>query len=567
MEALHRRNPDLEISDIQARMLDSIPWALPRKHTPLTNRTMRFRWESFNVTWGIWRPGSEDVFNWFKALLPQRCLDENNTRCLKKDLSAEGLRKLQSYLKMTAAQKAAELASLRPDSPPAVHPQAQSGVGSSPYAPVQTTGAGPLTRHRRRARPFDETVSRPSIGSHTGGQEDGRTGPQKTQPINRRKRRHRGEEDTYHAYPRHRENPEDKQDFDSSDAPRKRLRRNLSSPLIGSSPGRDITPESGHRQHGDSNTGSPSSPGVLEYEPGYLLYNQDDSDFHQDDENGEDAVQHDQNAVLDDPNLTGDAQDVSEYDQDTFEGSFSNSWEQDDAPLYPGRIIADEEQDLLNLVNQTQDIPLDFWGPVDANEHRAQQAQDPFTTLRNDFLASIARVRLDVGRTYTIVCLDDKVANQGLVRDGMPDGAFKSYPESPEALGLHPQWLQGVQADIGHLMNTSESKAIASRKDKHPQRKDGTEQQDRCAYLFVDKTYIIICHHNQDVRKGLAVIGEDTFWEEYTLEAALEDVGNLLAAHEELDSEEQNLDTSDIGLPPTSEDNEEFEEEPSEDGL
>jgi len=334
--------------------------------------------------------------------------------------------------------------------------------------------------------------------------------------------------------------------------------------LNGSSPGRDITPESGHRQHGDSSTGSPSSPGVLEYAPGYLLYNQDDSDFHQgdddlveDDENDEDAAQQDQDAVLDDPNLTGDAQ----------EDSFSNSWEQGDAPLYPGRIIADEEQDLVDLVNQTENTPLDLWGPVDANEHRAQQAQDPFTTLRNDFLASMARVRLDVGRTYTIICLDDKVANQGLVRDGMPNGTFKSYPESPEALGLHPQWLRGVQADIGHLMNTSESKATASRKDKHPQRKDGTEQQDRCAYLFVDKTYIIICHHNQDVRKGLAVIGEDTFWEECTLEAALEDVGNLLAAHEGLDSEEQNLDTSDIGLPPTSEDNEEFEEEPSEDGL
>ena len=54
-----RRNPDLTIADIQARMMDTFDYQVkegvirargPYGLTTLTNRTMRFRWESFNVT-------------------------------------------------------------------------------------------------------------------------------------------------------------------------------------------------------------------------------------------------------------------------------------------------------------------------------------------------------------------------------------------------------------------------------------------------------------------------------------------------------------------------------------
>ena len=43
MEALTRRNPDLQVSDIQARMKN------PLSSNALTNRMMRFRQETFNL--------------------------------------------------------------------------------------------------------------------------------------------------------------------------------------------------------------------------------------------------------------------------------------------------------------------------------------------------------------------------------------------------------------------------------------------------------------------------------------------------------------------------------------
>lgn len=512
------------------------------------------------MTWGIWRKASEDTLNWLKALLPQRCLDENSTRCLKRDLSEEGKTALSSYLAMTDAGKMTELAKLRSASPLAVHPQAQSSVGSSPQAPVQKTGAGPLTRHQRHARPLDATVSRPPNKLHAEGRGDRQTDPRSTQPSNRQKRRLDDDEDLNRAYPRHEEHPEDEQEYKPSDAPRKRLRHNLSSPPVGSSPGHDIIPESDHLQDGDPNTGSRSSRSSPEYAPGSLLHNQDDDELVEDDE---DAVQRDQDAMLNDPDLTGDALDASEYDQDTFEDTLSDSWEQGDARFHPGRFIADEEQDNVELVNQIQDAPLDFWSDVDPSEHCLQLAPDSITTMREEILASLARVRLGVGETYTIICLDDKIANKGLVRDEMPDGTVNFYPESPAKLGLVHQSLEGAQADIEDLMNRSKSKAAASRKHEHTQVEDSAEQKDRGAYLPVDKTYIIICHDEQVVYKAVTVKGDDTNWNVHPLEAALEEIGNLLAEREELGFEEHNLETSELEWPPTSDDIEELEKEPS----
>lgn len=53
MEALMRRNPDLQISDIQARMKEDVAT------TALTNRMMRFRHKSFNLS-----------CKWYSATLP-----------------------------------------------------------------------------------------------------------------------------------------------------------------------------------------------------------------------------------------------------------------------------------------------------------------------------------------------------------------------------------------------------------------------------------------------------------------------------------------------------------------
>ncbi|KAG7005127.1 hypothetical protein G7Y79_00021g049940 [Physcia stellaris] len=550
IEALQRRNPDLTIPDLQARMLDSTPYATTGTST-ITNRSMRFRKESFNVSWGIWRKQTRYTLDWLKALLPQRCLDENSTRCLTRDLSEEGKTALTSYLAMNAAGRMAELAKLRSASPLAVHPQAQSSVGSSAQAPVQTAGAGPLARHQRRARPLDATVSRPSNKVHAEGREDRQTNPRSTQPSNRQKRPLDDDESITRVDSRHQEHPEDEQENNASDAPRKRLRHNLSSPPVGSSPARDINPESDHLQDGDPDTGSPSSPG---------------SPLHSDElvEDDEDAIQQDQDTMLNDPDLAGDALDASEYDQDTFEDTLSDTWEQFDARLHPGRFIADEEQDDVDLVNQIQDAPLDFWSDVDPS---AQLTQDSLTTMLDEDPASLARIYLRVGLPYTIICLDDKVANKGLVRDEVPDGTVSLYPESLATLGLAPQSLKGAQADIQDLMNRSNSKAPVPRNHEHIQAEDNAEQKFRAAYLPVGKTYIIICHGDQVAHKAVTVKGDVTDWKEHTLEATLEDIGNLLAELEELGFEEYNLEISDLEWPPTPDDNEEFEEEPSRDDL
>lgn len=463
-------------------------------------------------------------------------------------MSGEKKKELDSFLKMTAAEKTVELVRLRGARPP-VNPQAQSGLSLSFHTPVKTNGVAPFAQQQHHAPPFDATVGRLPRVYHTGGQEEGQCGPHKTEQLHRRKRRRVDDENTYDTYAQHEKDPEDQQEFDLNDAPRKRPRYNLGAPPSKDSPGHHTNPGPDHPQYGNTKTGDRSSPDTSQYAPEFPITIDDDlvtdhEAFQGDQEfvgGHKDAAQHHQDGFLDDLNLIGDDHYTPGYDQNAP----SDSWKQGEELFHPGKSAVDEQRDSVELVNEVQNVPPRFWDQVDPNAHRAQQAQISLSTRRKGILATLACVNFEVGKTYTVVCINDKAAWKGVVG-----------PDSPESrLEFDPQPLESVQADAEILMNAWMAEGVVSQKGKRALPKDNKERQERSTHLPVGNLYIVMCHEDREVHRGIAVSVDEIHWDKQTLEATFEEIRRLRIAREDIDrdsrafSRELNLQTSGIESP------------------
>lgn len=473
IEALLRRNPDITMTDFLHRMLDSTPQASKGKSTTLTNRTMRFRDRSWNTAWRAHKASSDAHLEWLKSALPEECVKANSTKRLYRDLTEEEHKELEDFPKKTEAEKAAILAQRKKASAALLRPR--TGMASSSV--LSPTANGSATNHRKRQR-------RDSIQSATDEDFNQALLKRRKLQIGLSARR------------------DDEQVLSHCNQPSQRRRRqhNHNSQV--------------HRVHHGDN-------GLNHKEEGFNPSNTPNTGHHQGPTIGQSMLSHTQQQngriTYDDYHLD------PELDQmDDAEDAPSTLWE-------PGNAAFDQRQEQINLeaaqprvraddieyMNDIQNAPAGFWDAVDPAAHQGQVEHVSLSDDQRRILNTLASVQLEVGKSYIVICLDDRKAVKGLI-DASSITMFDQLS------------MEAALREIAQLAVEPNRKTV-SQEARDKQRVANVKQHSRSAYLPVDKDHIVVCIDSQPkAYRGVTAAEGKTLWNEVTLEYTIETLGNLL---------------------------------------
>ncbi|KAL8796505.1 MAG: hypothetical protein Q9195_001179 [Heterodermia aff. obscurata] len=501
LEVLLRRNPLVEMSDIQARMLDNTPFV--ERNTALTNRTMRFRARSWNHTWGTPKPSSTLHLNWLKVVLPEECIQANSTRGVSRDLTREEEKELEAFPKKTPAEQNAILDHrrrvrgllLRPQTTVASSSLRPLAPAASATNPIQVKGdANPRKRQRRDSIEIS-------------------TSEDFNEAVVKRRRLQTGSS----------EMPDDEQVRSNGiqPAPEGRQRYN------------DLTPQCNQRNQGSGNMELRRGPvSTVDWtHPGGGRHQWVDQNAANQGMLGN--TQHHGSAALSTahPPTVGHPQPRFTYDDyhldpkldsgDNAEDAPSKWWGSGDAafdqPQEPINLGAGQPQaraDNIEYINDIRSAPAGFWDPVDLAAHQLQVEHDSLTDGQRRILKTLASQQLEVGKSYMIICLDDREARQAPI-DANSDIVFDRLS------------IEKTIHEIANLAVEPYHNAV-SQNDRGKQPETNVESQHRLAYLPVDKTFIVLCVEEYEAYQGITAAGGETIWNKKTLQAVVDTLVTVL---------------------------------------
>lgn len=420
---------------------------------------------------------------------------------------------LERFLHLSNAEKAVELAKMRRESQsqapsqsatdpqPFNHGNLRAGISSSSVSLVPTNGGG----HSWNQQFQDAHESGLNIpfspnqqalqSSLSGRRYAGQINPYKTQSILGRKRPHDHDDESGPATSRALQPQHDEDETAHSNTRQKRQRGNT---WRSSDPNLSVFQDNPLEEHHHVGIGD---------------------DKIQDASTGPDRVMTDDHYDLD--------EDLDELED--IQDAFSDTWipdqlavDQWQEPSRRGTGLMEGDTDKLEPLVDPVAAPSYFRSPVDPAAYRAQEDLESLNDKQKELLSGHACILLGVGKTYTIVCLDDKIAQKAHVK-----------ADRRVVFDEHP--LRVVQQELEAVVIGSNRKSVSSHKGKDVRSEDNAELRDIRAYLPVGKVYIIICAEEEEARRVVAEAGNVTTWELLTPAATYEEIRNLLVRHEDFD--------------------------------
>ena len=504
----------MDISDFLARMLDDTPFV--RKPTTLSNRTMRFRDRSWNYNWGIRKASSNAHLLWLKSVLPEECIKANSTRRVLRDPTQEEEKELQAFSKRTQAEKDVILAQrkrvraqlLRPRTAMASSSAAPMALNASALNPMLVKGDA-NTRKRQR---------RDSIQSSTS--EDINNSALKRQKLQSGASAIRDDEQICsNVIP-----PAHKRQGHHNDRIGRANHRNHGSHRKVNEPDRldSLDIEHRHGQYVNQDAGNQWIHGERQHPNSEALSTAYQPMLGH-------PQQQDRGTTYDGYHLDPELNPIDNAEDNTKDAPSSS--------YKPGNTAFDQAQEQINLeagepqpaaddidyMNDIQNAPAGFWDAVDTAAHQLQVEHVPVNDDQRKILSTLALVKLEVGKSYMCICLEDRKGRIGLV-----DATSRDLPDELS--------IETAIHEVAHLAaetylagEPDRKAALQKAKDKQPE--TNAEQQFRPVYLPVDKTHIIVCIETKRAYEGVTAAEEETLWNAITLEAVVDALGDRLIKH------------------------------------
>ena len=519
----------MDISDFLARMLDGTPFV--GKPTTLTNRTMRFRDRSWNYNWGIRKASSDAHLLWLKSVLPEECIKANSTRRVLRDPTQEEEKELQSFPKQTQAEKDVILAQrkqvrarlLRPRTAMASSSVAPMALNASASNPMLVKGdVNPRKRQRRDSIQSltsedinESTLKRQKLQSGASAiRDDEQICSNVIPPAHERQGRH-------------------------NDRIGRASHRNLGSHRKFNEPDRLDSLDIEHC-HGLMPTGNENYSGKSQYQ--YATQDAANQWMHDERQhpNGEalstayqpmfgHPQQQDRGTTYDGYHLDPELSPIDNAEDNTKSAP---------SPSYkPGSTTFDQAQKQMNLgasqpqpaaedieyMNDMQNAPADFWDAVGTAAHPLPVEHVPVIDDQRRRLGTLALVKLEVGKSYMCICLENGKGRIGLVEATSRD--------LPDELSIETAIHEVARLAAETYLAVEPNRKAASQKARDKQPDTNMEQQWRPMYLPVDKTHIIVCIETKEAYEGVTAAEEETLWNATTLEAVVEALGDRLITH------------------------------------
>ena len=171
--------------------------------------------------------------------------------------------------------------------------------------------------------------------------------------------------------------------------------------------------------------------------------------------------------------------------------------------------------DDIEYMDDIQNAPAGFWDAVDPVTQQGQAEHVSLSDDQRKILKTLASVQLEVGKSYIVICLDDRKAGKGFI-------------DASSTIIFDQLSMEAALQDIAQLAVEPNRKTF-SQEARDKQRVANVEQQSRPAYLPVDKDHVVVCIDNEPkAYRGVTAAEERTLWNEVTLEYTIETLGNLL---------------------------------------
>lgn len=191
---------------------------------------------------------------------------------------------------------------------------------------------------------------------------------------------------------------------------------------------------------------------------------------------------------------------------------FPNVFLQPDEPVSTNDNHYQEATQTSNQLNDIRHVSSEFSDDLNLSAFQLPESMETSDAEEVQHTGPLARVPLEVGKTYIVVCSEDKAAKKGFVMGG-------------DYIAWEQRDLKRVLREIETLEAQSMIINTVPQKSKAKQLMSDEQVEYADSDFEAHKTYTIVCADTKEAHKGVAVAGEDIFWlQEQPLDIVCEDI-------------------------------------------